>query len=374
MKKRVLFVATVVKTHIMVFHLPYLKMFKEKGYETAVAAKNDYDDPNECNIPYCDKFYDIPFERSPFAFRNYNAYRMLKSIVKNENYDIIHCHTPVGGVIGRLTARTAREKGTKVFYTAHGFHFYKGAPLINWLLYYPVEKFCAYFTDVLITINQEDYSLAYRKLKAKRIYYVPGVGIDTRKFADTVNEKTAKRDEIGVPGDAFMILSVGELNKNKNHAAVIRAIAGLGDEKIHYGIAGKGKLREKLIALSNKMGVGGQVHFLGYRSDIPKLYKCADLCVFPSIREGLPVALMEAMASGLPIVCSRIRGNTDLVDENGGILYEPNDINELKTAITDMIKNDSSVFGGYNLEKSRNYDVNNINAVMEKIYFGNLNE
>lgn len=180
-EKKVLFVATVVKTHINVFHLPYLKMLKEMGYKTYVAAKNDF--VNEpCVIPYCDNYIDIPFERNPLNKNNISAYRMLKKVIDKENFDIIHCHTPVGGALTRIAARKSRKKGTKVIYTAHGFHFYKGAPLKNWLMYYPAERFCSYFTDALITINKEDYALAQRKMKAQKIYYIPGVGIDLNKF------------------------------------------------------------------------------------------------------------------------------------------------------------------------------------------------
>ena len=137
--KKVLFVATVVKLHIMVFHIPYLEWFKKNGYEVHVAARNDYDNKDECIIPFCDRFHDLPFERSPIRKNNLQVYKDLKNIIDTEQYEIIHCHTPMGGAIGRLAARSARKKGTKVIYTAHGFHFFKGAPLVNWLAYYPAE-------------------------------------------------------------------------------------------------------------------------------------------------------------------------------------------------------------------------------------------
>ena len=152
--KRVLFVATVVKTHIMQFHIPYLKMFKEMGYETAVAARNDYENPDDCRIPYCDHFFDIPFQREPFHRDNIQCYKKLKTIIDEGDFSIVHCHTPVGGVLGRLAARKARKNGVHVMYTAHGFHFYNGAPLKNWILFYPIEKICSYFTDAIITIKK----------------------------------------------------------------------------------------------------------------------------------------------------------------------------------------------------------------------------
>ncbi|MCQ2381244.1 MAG: glycosyltransferase, partial [Acidaminococcaceae bacterium] len=223
--KKALFVATVVKTHIMAFHIPFLKMLKEIGYETAVAARNDYDNKNECNIPYCDEYFDAHFKRSPFSFANIKAYHQLKKIINNNHYDIIHCHTPVGGVLARLAAWGSRAK---VIYTAHGFHFYKGAPLLNWLVYFPVEWVCAWLTDVLVTINQEDYIFAKKHMHAKQVVYIPGVGIDLDKFKSDVLDKQQriqKRQVLGLTAEDKILLSVGELNKNKNHEIGIWALA-----------------------------------------------------------------------------------------------------------------------------------------------------
>lgn len=322
---KVLYVATVVKTHIMEFHIPYLKMLKEMGWETAVAARNDFDDPADCVIPYCDTYYDIPFERNPFKPGNIKAYKELKKVIDEGQYDIIHCHTPVGAMLTRLAAQDARKKGSKVFYTAHGFHFYKGAPLINWLAYYPVEKCLARKTDVLITINKEDYKRA-QKFKAGKVVYVPGVGIDINKFSKRIGNSDEKRKELGFNPDDFVILSVGELITRKNHAVVLDALGELKKigklETIQYVICGRGVLDAELKEKAVSLGVSDHVHFLGYRNDVSEICNAADLFVFMSLQEGLPVALMEAMACGLPAICSDIRGNTDLIEsgKNGEIV------------------------------------------------------
>ena len=296
--KKVLFVATVVKTHIMEFHIPYLKMFKEMGWETAVAAQNDYENPADCVIPYCDTYYNVPFERNPLKPGNLKAYKELKHIIDEGEYDIIHCHTPVGAMLTRLVAKQARKRGTKVFYTAHGFHFYKGAPAVNWLLYYPVEKWLSRYTDVLITINKEDYERA-KTFKAGKVCYVPGVGIDLKKFNVGYVDKNEKREEVGVHADDFVLLSVGELIPRKNHEVVIRAMSVLKQENklthLEYVICGRGTYESELKKLAEELGVADHIHFLGYRTDIAEICNCSDLFVFMSHQEGLPVALMEAV-------------------------------------------------------------------------------
>ena len=326
--------ATVVKTHINVFHLPYLALFKSKGYEVHVCAKNDFEIKKDCIIPNCDKYYDINFERFPFKINNIKAYIKLKEIINSEDYEIIHCHTPVASILTRLASIKSRKNGTKVIYTAHGFHFFKGSPLINWLIYYPIEKICSYFTDLLITINKEDYSLAKKKMKAKKVYYIPGVGIDTKKFSNIIVNKEQKRKELGINNTDIMILSVGELNKNKNHEVVIRALSKIDREDIHYFIAGKGNLKDYLTDLSNELNIKDRVHILGYRKDIDELCKVSDIFCFPSFREGLSVALMEAISVGTPVICSDIRGNNDLI-KNGinGILCRPNSVDDFKDGI-----------------------------------------
>ena len=337
---KVLFVATVVKTHIMEFHVPYLKMLKDMGWETAVAARNDYENQDDCVIPFCDTFFDVPFARNPFDVRNYTAYKKLKKVIDDGSYDIIHCHTPVGAMLTRLAARKVRKKGCKVFYTAHGFHFYKGAPLLNWILYYPVERVLARLTDVLITITREDYRRA-AKFKASRIEYVPGVGIDLSKYVKKRDDvRNRIRQELAIPLTSKVLLSVGELNKNKNHKIVIEALPSLKD--VYYIICGRGPLLEKYAELAKKLQVEQRVRLVGYRNDVPDFYNAADVFVFPSFREGLPVSLMEAMASELVCVASFNRGTDDLFDGNKELLFKASDLEELQLKLETALTRDWS--------------------------------
>ena len=373
-KKKVLFVATVVKTHMMQFHIPYLKMFQEMGWETAVASKNDYENPADCRIPYCDTYYDIPFERMPWKPRNIQSYKMLKKIIDEGNYDIIHCHTPVGAMIARLAALAARKKGTKVIYTAHGFHFFKGAPLLNWLLFYPAEWLLAPVTDVLITINKEDHARALKQLHAKRIEYVPGVGIKTAKFRELNIDRDAKRESLGYGKEDFLLLTVAEMTPNKNHITILKALALLKERgelgKIHYLICGRGEMWASLEQSAKEMGIDDHVNFLGYRTDAPELYKASDLFLFVTLREGLSVALMEAMSSGMPIVCAKIRGNTDLVDDNISGIFSENDPEAIARHILELYRDPEKrkALGQAASEKALLFDEKNVLQQVKDIY------
>ncbi len=375
--KKVLFVATVVKAHIMVFHIPYLKWFKENGYETYVCAKNDYENKKECVIPYCDNYYDIPFERSPIKFNNITAFKQLKEIIDSNEFDIIHCHTPMGGVLTRLSAQRTRKNGTKIFYTAHGFHFFKGAPIKNWLMYYPVERFLAKYTDVLITINKEDYERAKKNFKGGRVEYIPGVGIDTENFREVSVDKLAKRREIGVPDDAFVILSVGELNKNKNHELVIRALAKLDNHDFHYVICGKGPLENSLKQLASSLGLIDRLHLLGFRKDIGEICKISDVFCFPSFREGLGLAALEAMAAGLPLITSNVHGIVDYsINGKTGYSFKPTDETGFANAIEKLKNNDNlrSIMGRNNVKYVAAFDFKRAKTKMLEIYQKSLDE
>jgi glycosyltransferase involved in cell wall biosynthesis len=315
--------------------------------------------------------YHIPVPRKITAINQMiMSYTMVRNLVHKNKYEIIHCQSPVGGVIARLAAKKARKNGTKVIYTAHGFHFFKGAPLKNWMFFYPIEKFCAKYTDVLITINKEDYARA-QKFKAKKVVYVPGVGIDTKKISSVIVNKSEKRKELGVPEDAFVLLSVGELSKRKNHEIIIRVLSTLKNNNLVYLICGQGDLEEYLRNLAKQLGV--HVILLGFRRDISELSLIADLFVFPSLQEGLPVALMEAMASGLPVVCSKIRGNTDLIEDGqGGYLVKANDVDGFANAIQKVTDDDENrnKKGQKNLEIIKKFDMLKIKEKMKKIYLG----
>lgn len=420
--RRVLIYAT---TAYMIerFNMMNIRMLQEMGYTVDAACNFEYGNP--MSKESLERFkselaalnvecIQLPLNRNIFDLaRNGRAFIKSLRIMRERRYEFVHCHTPVGAVVARLACRLS---GTPVIYTAHGFHFFKGAPGLNWLAYYPIEKILSYITDVLITINKEDHAIAEAKFGMKKLCYVPGIGIDMSKFsgaglagrneglqnsgqsvqvgickAAELSEDISKnkelpgkhvqnaercdgirdidyrnelRRELGIPDDTMLILSVGELSKRKNYISVLRALAAMqpeftGEGKAHsseyaggrelsadspfvgkdegelkrssggehfhdicYVVAGTGVYADEFAGFIREHGLSDKVKLLGYREDTAGLYKAADVFLFPSYQEGLSAALMEAMASGLPVAVSRIRGNTDLVDDKGGIMFE----------------------------------------------------
>jgi glycosyltransferase involved in cell wall biosynthesis len=364
---KILYVTTIGGT--MSFFKNFLCELIKDGHTVDIATnENDRPVPDYYKEWGC-KIHQIDTSRSPLSKSNITAYKQLKKLVESGEYDIVHCHTPVAAMITRLACRKVRKKGTKVFYTAHGFHFYKGAPKLNWLIYYPIEKICSYFTDVLITINKEDYALAQKKMKSKKVEYVPGVGIEVEKFANPGVTREQKREELGIPQNVKLIISVGELNKNKNHETVIRAIKDLD---VYYIIAGVGDLQDYLQSLINELNLTNRVKLLGYRTDVAELYAAADVFVFPSFREGLGLAAIEGMGFGLPLVVADNRGTRDFCEKGvNGILCNPLCVNEFQKSIENIL-NDSTlreVMRQANIEKAKIFDVEFINDKMLKIYF-----
>ena len=282
-----------------------MKWFREQGWEVSYASDGKEE------ILDCDHAYTFPFARSPFSSDNIKAYKMLKQLIQKEKFDIIHCHTPVGGVVTRLAAKKARKNGTVVMYTGHGLHFYKGAPKLNWMLYYPVEKFCAKYTDALLTINEEDYDNVRKyHFPAKQIFHVHGVGVSLERFhKHTRQEKEVLRSEYGYVKDAFLMIVVAEINKNKNQQFLMQSVAHLKEKypDIKLLLVGQGELEEQLKSQVKEQHLEEWVEFLGYRKDVDKLLALSDVLVTASYREGLPVNIMEAMASGLPVICTDAR-------------------------------------------------------------------
>jgi len=358
---KILYVTTIGST--MSFFDSFIKTLIDRGHTVDIAANVNISPVSENYYEWGCRVFTLPCSRSPLDKNNFEAIRIIKHIADENQYDIIHCHTPIAAACTRLACNSLRKKGAKVFYTAHGFHFFKGAPLKNWLMYFPIEWVCSFLTDKIITINKEDYEFSKKHLHSKEAVYIPGVGIDTEYFSSKETNCIELRKTLGIPENHSILLSVGELNDNKNHETIIRALTKLKRKNITYLICGKGNKKEYLKALASSLTVENQVIFAGHRNDVADIYKISDVFVFPSKREGLPVSLMEAMASGLPCVASDVRGCKDLIEnEKNGYLCHPTSVDEFAEKImlclsSDMNKLNFKVINQQILQKFDNINI-----------------
>ena len=371
-KMKVLLVATV-QSHICQFHKPLVAMLHEHGCEVRVAARNNLAEKNGLKLDFVEQVYDVPFQRSPFSPKNLGAYKQLKKIIDDGDYDVIHCNTPVGGVVGRLAARKVRKRGTEVFYTAHGFHFYKGAPKKNWLIWYPVEKFMCRHTDKLITITQEDYDLASEKFPTQ-VERIHGVGANSAKYRKLSEAECVElRHALGYTEDDKLLLCTGELLPNKNQITAIRALKILIKQqpKAKLLLAGNGPTLMELQAEVTALGLQNCVEFLGYRTDLERYANIADVILSCSYREGLPMNIVEAMLLGKPVVASYNRGHRELiVPDVTGYMVPPADANAFAEKIA-VLLNDGELadrMGQAGYEKAQLYAATYVRQELQAIY------
>lgn len=337
-------------------------------FHLACNWKGSLIEKESAELQYNIRIHHIDFNRNPYHFSNIKAYKQLYQLMSDEQFEIVHCNTPIGGVIGRLVAHQLHIK--TIIYQAHGFHFYKNAPLINSTLYYSIEYLLSRITDILITINHEDYNSAQSfPLKSREsIYYVPGVGIDLQTYKYQRN--LALREQLGLSQNDFVLISMGDLISRKNYAIVIQAIAKLNNPNIHYLICGEGPELNSLQKLTNELNLQSQIHFLGYRIDIITLLQLSDIFILSSIQEGLSRSVMEAMACGLPCIVSNIRGNVDLIDDKKGGFLCDLDADSFAQNIAQLINNPVlyQQMSQYNLNKIQDFDLNIVTDKLSEIY------
>lgn len=343
MTKKVLLVATV-QSHIAQFHRPLASLLHDNGYEVHVAARDNLAEKNGLQIDFVEKIYNLPFARSPKSKDNYFAYKQLKHILDTERYDIVHCNTPMGGIVARLAARTARKKGTKVIYTAHGFHFYKGGPLKSWIFYYPVEKLFSRLTDILITITYEDYNLASKTFHC-RVEHMHGVGVDEKRYfpIDKVQKKIL-RQKMGFDSEQKIILCIGELNENKNQSVAIRMMHKIREQYPNalLLLAGNGPKQSYLEELIVQEGLQNNVKLLGYVTNLQDYQHIIDIQVCCSKREGLPLNVVESMLSGNAIVATMNRGHRELIrDGENGYIVPQNDSIAMANKVLTLLKDEN---------------------------------
>lgn len=370
---KILLTATV-QSHICQFHKPLVEVLHDRGYEVHVAARNNLAEKNGLKLDFVERVYDVPFARSPKSKDNVRAYKELKKIVEKEQYDVIHCNTPMGGIVTRLVARRARKKGTKLYYTAHGFHFYKGASKKSWIVFYPIEKFFSRLTDKLITITQEDYELAKRKFHCE-VARIHGVGVDGKRYYSVSQEEQLEiRKQFGYADGQKIILCVGELLPNKNQQMIIYAMQKIIKKypDAQLLLAGNGPEKENLENLIKSLRLTENVKMLGYVTNLQEYQKIADVSVSCSKREGLPLNIVEAMLSGTPVVASVNRGHRELI-KNGenGFLINANNYEKMADKVLQILT-DMQLYG--EIQKNANiyaqaYTFRNVKKELEAVYF-----
>lgn len=353
------------------FYAPCINALGKENYNIFAGINADIKDIKDCDGIH---YYNQNIYRSIFAFKdNWKAYKNINTIIKKHKIDVIHCNTPIGGLLGRICGH--KNKVKTIIYTVHGFHFFKGNNMVKNLIFKTIEKHLARYTDAIITMNQEDYENA-KKFKLRsggRVFFIHGIGIKTEEYQRPTNAK--KRKELGLSDDDIVIISAGDLVKNKNYELAINIIKACNNSRIKYLICGKGPEQKELEHTIAKLGLQKQVKLLGFRTDMKELYSVSDIFLFTTKREGLPRSLMEAMASGLPCVVSKIRGNTDLLS-NDNAEYCCENIEEYTSSINRIINNPAKANKArkVNAKMIKNYDTIRVIKEMKKIYSAIFNE
>lgn len=368
---KILLVATV-QSHICQFHRPLVRMLHDHGCVVHVAARDNLAEKNGLKLDFADKVYDVPFARSPISRCNLRAFRQLKSLMEQEEYDVVHCNTPVGGILARLAAKSLRRRGCKVIYTAHGFHFFKGGSKKSWILYYPVEKLMCRYTDLLITINDEDYALA-KKHFSVQTEHIHGVGASSEKYEPVSSEEQAVLKECLGYGGKTILLCTGELNANKNQIVAIQAMPSVvknhPDAKLL--LAGNGPFAECLVDEIQRLKMGGFIELLGYKTNLQDYVKASDLIVSCSKREGLPLNIIEGMLCEKAVVASVNRGHKELVeDEVTGYLLPADAPMEFASTISSLLSEPDRLceMGRAGRKRAKAYTDKAVYRELEEIY------
>lgn len=370
--KKVLLVATV-QSHIAQFHRPLAEVLHKYGYKVHVAANDNLHLKNGLKLDFVDKVYNVPFSRSPKSKDNISAYKQLKHILDNNHYEVVHCNTPMGGFVSRLAAVNARKKGTKVFYTAHGFHFYEGASKQNWLVYYPIEKFFSHMTDSLITITQEDYRLAKEKFHC-HVEHMHGVGVNNDRYSPISQErKIVMREKMGYNPNQKLILCIGELNLNKNQTMAINAMKKVVERypDALLIMAGNGPREKFLKEYIHQNDLDKNVQMIGYVTNLQDYQHIVDVQVCCSKREGLPLNVVESMLSGNPVVASLNRGHRELIEHGkNGFLVAIDDSDAMADKVLLMLSDEKmkQYIKKNALEFAEQYTFTNVKKELARIY------
>ena len=369
--KKILYVTTISKT-INAFLVPHIKYLIDQGYKVDVAT-NIIDEISQELVDYEVEVFQIDFQRNPLSLKNKKAYDEIKKLQLKNKYDIVHVHTPVASFVTRLALR--KEKNLNMVYTCHGFHFYKGSSIFNWLIFYPLEKLAAKWTDRLVTINGEDFEIA-KKFKLRnngQVSKMNGVGIEKEKYVIENFDKSEYRKKLGLKDDDFVILVLAELNKNKNHIQLIKAMNLLKDKypNIKAIFAGTGPLEEDIKKQIKENGLEEKISLLGWRNDVKELINLSDIVGLFSQREGLGKCLLEAMICGKSVIATNTRGPRELIQPNkSGYLFDIGDIETTAKSIESIYRDIElrNMFETKGLDIANKYLLDNVLIQLFDVY------
>ncbi|RYU61830.1 glycosyltransferase family 4 protein [Aliivibrio finisterrensis] len=332
---------TTVANTLNAFLLPFAKAFKQQGWQVDAAASNIVQFENI--VAEHDNCFDIQFCRNPLKIKQlFKSLKQIRKLLEIQQYDVVHVHTPIAAFLTRIAVIGIKK--TKIFYTAHGFHYINTNPVWKNILFYLAEKLAGFKTDHLFVINQDDYQFAKQKqiVPEQAITFIHGIGVNPDGYRFSARDRQIIRAELKLSDNTFMLLQVAELNDNKNHQVVLQALALFKQQNpnsdIRYVIVGEGRSQEYLVRQVNLLNLSSSVIFLGQRSDVPALLSACDALSLSSKREGLPRCMLEAMCMQKPIMASNIRGCNDLLSSGAGILVDHNELQQWAKAIQQLYR------------------------------------
>lgn len=372
---RILYIATS-DIHLHAFHRPYILWLHQLGHKVDVAIENR----GNYKIEGVNKVFEIKFPRSLLKRELLSSYKQLKGVIEHGSYDLIHCHTPIPSMLARIAARKARINGTKVLYTAHGFHFYKGAPLSRWLVYYTAEYFLSHFTDGIITINKEDFGYVKDKMFHKDSFYIKGIGVDSGRFKNlSIEERLLARKNLGYSDRQFILLYIAEFIPRKNHKFVIDSLPGLKKKipGLKMIFAGTGILFDEMKKYAQSKEVDDVTEFLGFRNDVHVFAEIADIGISSSKHEGLGLGLAEQMMCGVPVIATVDRGHKEMIDHGiNGYFFAQNDSAGFIEKVIELYNNPEKrkEMGKNAIKKAEIFNISNSLNSMKEIYNYYLNK
>lgn len=370
---RLLIVTTIAAT-ARAFLLPTAQYFRREGWQVDLAAKGA-PECGDCAGAF-DTVFDIEWARSPLDPANAGAARAIRRIAANGRYDLIHVHTPVAAFVSRFALRgLRRSEKFKVIYTAHGLHFHSLGGKLSNMVFRTLERVAGKWTDYVVVMNREDFASAKacRLVPPARVRFMPGIGVDVEQYGPSSAvqaEAAAIRRSLGLNANDFLFLMAAEFIPRKRHEDALRAFTSLGLADVHLAFAGNGPLEKQSREFAAQSSASGRIHFLGVRNDIPALLAAAQALVLPSLQEGLPRCILEAMCAGLPAIGSAIRGTSDLLGEGAGILFPAGNVEALVEAMLWMAqhRSEAAAMGKRGREQAKRYDSAEILSLHEQLY------